>query len=453
MPSSPTKSPQEEDCNNKRKDDVYNAFTSTDSSVLSSPFFHIRPTLHNGFGCFASVDIPRHTIILIEQHPLICGPQLELALNHHESGKHSCQEDDDTYLRDVCQLSFQQRQLVWQMHDQYNSNNTNNSINSNSNNKHQQNGLNEHKRLWGIFYSNAFFNDELGCNSLYYWAAKFNHSCRPTVGYDFDGPSMRLWTTRFVHEGEELHDCYSDVVYHQPAYRRQLYLHSKYQFYCQCVACCRWGYGSVTEKDDNNDQDDKDDLIQEQSDVRRWRIQQIAKNLHDELGIDFLYSPTLEEEVEQIVMASENNQEEESHHSHGSINDSEDTLSTTFPSLAKKHSYHRDNNGSSSSSFSSSIPFKHHQHNPNRKQQPKTRHLDLVLEYLELLQQEGIDHDTLDVWMLAYDLAVFLRATNILQHYRLADTCWQVQLVHKGQRHPTTLSLQEKLRNQYTTTY
>jgi hypothetical protein len=371
---------------------------------------------NNYYGCFARCDIPRHTIIYIETSPLLCGELLETALQRHESGQHGSQADDDMFLQANEQsVSVQQRYWLWQMHDQY--------IDHYCNQQQQPTttatttSIQKEKRIWGIFYSNAFYNDDMQSSALYYVASKFNHSCSPNVGYDCDGWKMRLWTTRLVHQGEELFDCYSDVVYHQPIEKRRLYLYTKYLFWCTCPKCCHF-------KEDDNDQEDDDhhhpNDTTEQSDNRRLRLQQIAKELYQQVdGAEILYSPELEQEVDRIVMIQEN------YHPDYAVVE-------TLRQMDRPQQYHHQHQQQQQQQQQYNSDMK----KKKKKSEPKPRHLDLLLEYLDLLQQEGLDHDTLDVWQLAYELATFLNATHILHHYQLPQRCWHYYQLHKGENHP-----------------
>ena len=69
-------------------------------------------------------------------------------------------------------------------------------------------------------------------------AARLNHSCCPNVGYDFDDDwTVRMYTTRDVQAGEELLDCYSDVVYHPDVAVRRAVLQKRFGFCCTCHVC------------------------------------------------------------------------------------------------------------------------------------------------------------------------------------------------------------------------
>jgi SET domain len=384
-------------------------------------------------GCFARCDIPRHTIIWIETAPLLSGELLETALQRHESGQHNSQEDDDMFLQnnDHFTVSIQQRYLLWQMHDQYIPHYRRHRSGSGCGRGHPPSTTTTtEKRIWGIFYSNAFYNDDMQCSALYYTASKFNHSCSPNVGYDFDGWNMRLWTTRMVHKGEELLDCYSDVVYHQPIDKRRWYLWTKYQFWCTCPKC---RLEDVDDDEEDNTQNDKADQYSthhhaEQSNNQRMRLQQIAQELYQHVdGAEILYSPALEQEVDRIMMQEDNI----------TMSQNDFYQDAVVVNEVSKRMEQRQQQQQQQQQYSSLSNIKNNNNN-KKKSEPKPRHLDLLLEYLDLLQQEGLDHDTLDVWVLTYELATFLNATHILHHYQVRERCCYFYQLHKGEHHPHT---------------
>ena len=173
-----------------------------------------------GYGCVALRSIPRHTLIHVET-AVLRGNQCTVALERHRNGQHKSKEDDVAYLREECRLSEEEIDGLWALHDQYQGRYKNIPETRNS------------KRLFGIIYSNAFQNEENGhAYRVYRNAARFNHSCSPNVGYDFDGWTIRMYTTQDVQAGETLCTCYSDVVYHFGREKRQAYLKGALNFDC-----------------------------------------------------------------------------------------------------------------------------------------------------------------------------------------------------------------------------
>lgn len=177
-----------------------------------------------GLGAFADHFLPRLTLILVED-PIIRGEEISHAKILHKNGTHKSRNDDDNYLREIIQMKDKTRNRLWKMHDQF--------VNSYSSPHEKE------KRLYGIIESNAFFSTDENKLGLYPIAARLNHSCSPNVGYGFDGWTLRMFTVRDVQAGEELTDCYSDVVYHSSRAFRQEYIEQKFNFHCQCLATCR----------------------------------------------------------------------------------------------------------------------------------------------------------------------------------------------------------------------
>jgi hypothetical protein len=200
-----------------------------------SDMFTVKPTLH-GLGAFADRFLPRLTLILVED-PILRGEEISHAKMLHNNGSHKRWEDDDNYLREVIQLNDEKRQRLWSMHDQF---------------IHLYNSPHEkEKRLFGIIESNAFFSTDENKLGLYPIAARLNHSCSPNVGYGFDGFTLRMFTIRDVQAGEELTDCYSDVVYHSSREFRRDYMEEKFNFRCQCLAtCCNNNFDFIKESDE-----------------------------------------------------------------------------------------------------------------------------------------------------------------------------------------------------------
>jgi len=223
----------------------------------------------------ASTDIPRYTLIL-EEEPLICGKEIDLALECHRKGQLKCQKEDKVFLSEVCCLTEEQQIKFWHMHDQH---------------RHQYDNSKDLKRIWGIVHSNGIQNTNQDYqHGLYFLTSKFNHSCSPNIGYEVSSDwGMRVWTSREIRKGEALHLGYSDVVYHFPRKVRQEFLLEGFKFFCQCTVC---GLSNSTI---------------EESDRRRLHLKELAIRLRDCLGIDFLYNPVFCMEVKRISSLKKNN--------------------------------------------------------------------------------------------------------------------------------------------------
>eukprot|EP00804_Cyclotella_cryptica_P006772 CCRYP_019533-RB/>CCRYP_019533-RB protein AED:0.01 eAED:0.01 QI:28/1/1/1/1/1/2/247/376 len=314
-----------------------------------------------GYGAIASIDIPKHTLILNEP-PLIPCDALESVLSRYEKGELKCGKEDAEFMREYYGREFVKLGveedakdevdrligMIWAMHDQYAVSNAGGTEYGNS------------KRIWGINYSNGFYNSEstytnnnaspntsLFRPTLHFLAAKFNHSCSPNVGYDFCQNNQRVFTTRDIRKGEQLFCCYSDIVYHEPAWVRRLFLDQKYHFDCQCNACSG---ETVT------------------SDEQRCQMKEIAMKLSWRIGAAFLYDKTFDEEVQRIT---------------GEYDEEEDD------------------------SFFSTIPRQTPNALSDGKLKPTIDDLLDILEYMRLCQEEGLDHDMLHCLELAFDLAAF----------------------------------------------
>ena len=170
------------------------------------------------FGTFCKKRIPRDTLLLVEE-PYLCGEEIDGVIALHESGQLESQTDDDDYLVQTIKLQNYQREEIWSLHDQFTSTN------------------NDEKRLLGVIKSNAYWSTDCHGLALYPLISRLNHSCKPNIGYGFDGWKMRLFTTRDIEPGEELTSCYSDVVLIHPRTTRMGYLKAKFNFDCQCDGC------------------------------------------------------------------------------------------------------------------------------------------------------------------------------------------------------------------------
>ncbi len=184
-----------------------------------------------GYGCVASEDITRYTLIHIEE-PFIKGGQISNALRLHKSGQLKTQLADTEYLRHTCGKSDDEIDRLWQLHDQYQ---------HKYNDKQKQlqhDSSSGTKRLWGIISSNSFENHEMNFQKrLYLTTSRFNHSCSPNVAYDMVGWTIRLYAMRNIEAGDTLCISYSDVMYHFPSLERKKYLLGALNFECACNAC------------------------------------------------------------------------------------------------------------------------------------------------------------------------------------------------------------------------
>lgn len=169
-----------------------------------------------GYGCIALKDIEKHTLIHVEE-PFLKGRQIDQALNLHSNGNLESHLDDKEYLKSTCGKSDEDIDNLWQLHDQYSSSSI---------------------RLRGIILSNSFENQEKGCaKRLYLTTSRFNHSCSPNCGYDFDDWNIRIYSLRKIRAGETMCISYSDVIYFFPRDVRRPYLLSAMRFECACARC------------------------------------------------------------------------------------------------------------------------------------------------------------------------------------------------------------------------
>jgi hypothetical protein len=76
---------------------------------------------------------------------------------------------------------------------------------------------------------------------------------------------------------------------------------------------------------------------------------------------------------------------------------------------------------------------------------PKQYHLDAILEYIQLLEEEGIDHDCLECYELAYDFATFLGRSDYLEQFSLHEKCLNLYKLSKGPKHKATKKFRNKL--------
>uniref|UniRef100_A0A1X7U1G6 MYND-type domain-containing protein n=1 Tax=Amphimedon queenslandica TaxID=400682 RepID=A0A1X7U1G6_AMPQE len=98
--------------------------------------------------------------------------------------------------------------------------------------------------------SNSFSILDWEMNSIgsgvYILPALLNHSCDPNVIALFEGPKMRLRTTKKIFENEQLFVSYTDLL--ETRERRQRHLQKYYLFSCNCPRCSSEFSGSLDEK-------------------------------------------------------------------------------------------------------------------------------------------------------------------------------------------------------------
>jgi len=293
-----------------------------------------NPVVHTYFGCIALRDIPEFTLIHAED-PILQGEQIWTAMERDSQGIDTCRRNDDEYLRDHCKMTEAQRQRLWSLHD-------------------QRNNDNGDKRLMGIVYSNAFCNSDRNEPTLFAGpATRLNHSCSPNVGFAFDGPTIRLFTTRRVLPGEELFYCYNDVVYHHSARVRRAFLKHTYGFDCTCAACNAAAFA-------------------DKSDRRRRTIACLSRYLSIHAGASFLYIEGFEDTIRSVREEDEG------------LESFSDTA--IFPSPS---------GGGTSAD---------------------TSLWQTWIEYLALLCSERLDHDLLQCHDFGYDWAVELHKRQCYSH-------------------------------------
>lgn len=426
--------------------DRRSSFSSSTLQKLSHSFEHASQYFsisyldgRLGYGAIATCDIPKHTLIL-EEPPLLPCDFLQEVMEKHERGDLKCHDDDDHLLKDYFSIDHNDedvnrlRAMVWSMHDQYAEDYDEGSDRSLfAKDSTRIDNASSRKRLWGIIYSNAFYNSESTINNsnltnekifrptLHFLAAKLNHSCSPNVGYDFSSNLQRMFTTRDVKKGEELFDCYSDVVYHEPAWVRRAFLKEKYNFDCQCSAC------SPSFVAFQNNDIHEEFLVE--SDNRRKSLKEIAITLSNRIGASFLYNENFDEEIQNTV---------------SKIRSSEYSDSDEIPTDSEDDdSWNVDING-----VATNLSFSKNSRNGGNKGKFKPTSDDLynLLDYIHLLRQEGIDHDAVECIELAFDLAVHLNDRHVLKTYNLGNECLNLYEVSKGTNHKSTKSFRKKLR-------
>lgn len=311
-----------------------NSTNIDDDEELVNNYFTVKYTQNSGFGAFATVPIKKLTLILVED-PILRGEEIVTAKIAHRNGSHVCQMDDEYYLRDVVGLNDVTRYRLWKMHDQFVG-------------AYETPNSNE-KRLYGIIESNAFFSTDENKLGLYPIAARLNHSCKPNCGYGFDGFTLRLFTTKNIEAGEELTDCYSDVIYHGSREYRQAFMEEKFKFRCNCLATCNSSSLEATKT----------------SDERRSRLKYLTLLL-----------------------------------------------------------------GSRSSQI---------------KDAPSNFDLDMIIECVNLLVAEGVDHNMASIYQFAYETAHKLNALHVIRENELGLNCISLLEVSKGMYHPATTAFRDRL--------
>lgn len=222
--------------------------------------FTIKQNGDSNKSAYATEFIPKHTLLFAEL-PVLRGTQIEAATRYHENGTHQCRADDDTFLKNNIGLDERTRQSIWELHDQF--------IDTYTPNDHPLYSADE-KRVLGIIKSNAYHSNDEGSRGLYPTISRFNHSCKPNVGYGFNRWEMRLYTTSDIQEGEELCTCYSDMVYFHTKIERGKFLKNKFNFDCICSGC------SIIDNDDGAGESEE---RLKQSDTRRERLRFLAEAL------------------------------------------------------------------------------------------------------------------------------------------------------------------------------
>lgn len=364
MPSWVTTTKLEETCENQQSRQVHDNEDVTKYFAVQT----IQPAECEDqnvsyLGCVALRDIPKHTLLHTEL-PLLHGEAIWKAKDNFDQGIHTTKEEDDSFLQQELNLSDFQRAKLWQLHDQRNASNS--------------------KRLMGIILSNSFCNSDFGREpSLFVGlTSRFNHSCRPNAYMDFSAHHIRIFTTRHVPAGKEICLCYNDVVYHHSAKVRKAFLRHMCHFDCQCEAC------RPSSLDSNQS------LHQPmESDARRRYIATLAQHLlllqnqlckpRDPMlsiyDLTFLYNDSFEKNVRKV-------QKEE-------LMDFQSYqlfANTKYLLLCEQLSF------------------------PDYNDDASAHFLRYLLAYMELLQLEGLDHDMLQCYELAYLLTVQVESSTSL---------------------------------------
>ena len=296
-----------------------------------------------GHGCVATRELAKHTLIHTEE-PFLRGPEISRALELHDDGTLKSQLDDTAFMREKCGKAQADIDELWGLHDQY---------------ADRYEDPSE-QRLYGIIRSNSFENEEMSYQKrLYLKTSRFNHSCTPNVGYDFDGWTIRLYTLRSVSKGETLCISYVDeVLYFFPRDRRRLYLRAALNFECACPTCTM-----------------EDDEKVGRSDEKRKRLKQIAIELkHRGVG-SALYSNDFCLQANQTI--------DNLMKSAGVPTKDKPPRSGSLEQLRERARQRK---------LTKSVP--HGQHDIN-----------LLKEYISILEEEEIDFDMLPIFKLAQQIS------------------------------------------------
>ncbi|EJK67077.1 hypothetical protein THAOC_11935 [Thalassiosira oceanica] len=291
-----------------------------------------------GHGCVATRALANYTLLHTEE-PFLRGPEISRALELHEDGTLKSQLDDTAFMREECGKAQEDIDELWILHDQY---------------------ADREQRLYGIIRSNSFENEEMAYQKrLYLKTSRFNHSCTPNVGYDFDGWKIRLYTLRGISKGDTLCISYVDeVLYYFPRDRRRLYLRAALNFDCACPTCAMEDAEQVG-----------------RSDEKRKRLKQIAIELkHRGVG-SALYSNDFCMQANQAI--------DNLAKSTGVPMSDKPPQSGSLEHLRERARQRR---------LTKSIPVGQHD-------------IDLLKEYISILEEEKIDFDMLPIFKLAQQIS------------------------------------------------
>jgi SET domain len=373
-----------------------------------------RTGLISYFGCIASKDIPKHTLIHKERYTLQ-GQDIWTALEKYQNGEHSTKDDDDEYLKNGVGLSDEQREQLWSLHDQ----------------RHPRYS----PRLMGIIYSNGFSNSDLGGEPCLFVGAtsRFNHSCTPNVGMDFSGYEIRLFTTssRGVRKGDELCLSYNEVIYYHSTTVRRAVLQHKYKFECYCPACCNVTSGDNNEHYDNNNSNSNSN---NSSDERRQRLGFLARQLIKQTPrAHFLYDPIFEQSINDIQR-----EQEDDRNTVRCVGEhrEEEKSSATKEEMDEQRLLEQD--GTIDRTVVGVV-------------------LEQLMEYMKLLEEEHIDHDLLQCSELAFDLSLTTSnkchsplQEDVISYDNFSPKHWAEKTLalyklHKGEHHTSTKCFMQKL--------
>eukprot|EP00581_Thalassiosira_minuscula_P032502 CAMPEP_0183784868 /NCGR_PEP_ID=MMETSP0739-20130205/66213_1 /TAXON_ID=385413 /ORGANISM="Thalassiosira miniscula, Strain CCMP1093" /LENGTH=392 /DNA_ID=CAMNT_0026028859 /DNA_START=69 /DNA_END=1247 /DNA_ORIENTATION=- len=335
-----------------------------------------------GYSCVARQTIEKHTLVHTEE-PFLKGSEISDTLDLHKNGQHKSEMDDKEYLKSICGKSEEDIGNLWQLHDQYT-------------NQYKDNT--QDKRLFGIIMSNAFENQDK--KRLYLTTSRFNHSCKPNCGYDFDNWTIRIYTLRKIEAGETMCISYSDVIYFFPREKRRLYLLGSLNFDCACSAC----YGS----------NDLSDI--KKSDENRARLKQIAIELKHRVDAS-LYNTEFCLQVNETVKRMSVTQTETIKDDVGAPTPSERHAQLVERARLRK--------------LSKSIPVGQHD-------------IDLIVEYIGLLEKEKVDFDLMPVYKLAYEVSLKVGMSDPPTQY-WADKYLELISCAKGATNNQTITSVENM--------